>query len=166
MAPSLPQILCRCLSSSRSLPQTCEEVSTAPKFDYSISQSPSILNTPSSLLGLSVAHENAVAESESTLQSSRGSWKHLKELGSNVKGYRSVLEVCVYLSDWITFCWRIGTVFIFPHMRQRWWSNVIFGFSTILLGNSLIFGNSAAEMCLSHASPRTEYIIVLRHPEI
>jgi hypothetical protein len=104
MVPSLPQSLCRGLSSSRSLPQTCAEVSAAPKFDYSNTQSRSILNAPRSLQVLSGARENAPAESESTLQSSSGGWEHLEVLGSCGEGYWSVWEVCVWLPDRITFC--------------------------------------------------------------
>ena len=53
----------------------------APKFDYSNSQSCIILNIPPSLQVLSGARENALAESESILQSSRGAgsiWKCLE----------------------------------------------------------------------------------------
>ena len=57
---------------------------------------------------LSEAPENALAESESTLQSSRGGWEHLEVLRSTGDGYRSVWEVCVWLPDWITFCWCKG----------------------------------------------------------
>jgi len=105
MSPSLPQSLCRGLSSSRSLPQTCAEVSAAQKFDYSNSQSRSILNAPPSLQVVSGARENALAESESILQSSRVAFEHLKVLGNTGEGYRSVLEVCVWLPNRITFCW-------------------------------------------------------------
>jgi hypothetical protein len=105
MAPSLPQSLCRGLSSSHSLPQTCAEVSVAPKFGYSYSQSHSILNAPPWLQMHSGAGENALAESQSTLQTSRGGWEHLKVLESSGEGYRSVWEVCISLLDQITFCW-------------------------------------------------------------
>jgi len=69
-----------------------------------IVKSRSILNAPPSLLVLSRECENALAESESTFQSSRGGWEHLEELKSTVEGYRSVWEVCVWFPDRITFC--------------------------------------------------------------
>ena len=84
MAPSPLQSLCRGLSSSRSLPQTCTEVSTAPQCDYSNSQTRTILNAPPSLEVVSGAHENAVAQSESTSPSSRGGWDHLEVFNSTV----------------------------------------------------------------------------------
>jgi len=64
-----------------------------------------ILNAPPSLQVLSGACENPVAQSESTLQSSRGGWEHLKVLRSTGEGYQSVWEVCVWLPHQITFCW-------------------------------------------------------------
>jgi hypothetical protein len=64
----------------------------------------SILNAPPSLQVFSGARENALAESESTFQSSRGGWEHLEVLRSTGEGYRSVWEVCVWLLDRITFC--------------------------------------------------------------
>ena len=107
MAPSLPQCLCRGLSSSwnlpqslcsgysssRSLPQTCAEVSATPQFQYSNIQSPRILNAPPSLQVLSGARENALAESESTLHNSRGGWEHLEVPRSSGEGYRSVWDI-------------------------------------------------------------------------
>jgi len=48
---------------------------------------------------LSGALEKALAESESTLQSSRGAWEHLEVLGSTGEGYQSVCEVCMWLAD-------------------------------------------------------------------
>jgi len=56
-----------CLGISRSFLQICAEVSGASKFEYSISQ-------------ISKHPENALAESNSTLQSSRGVSKHLEVL--------------------------------------------------------------------------------------
>jgi len=73
-----------------------------------IVKSRSILNAPPSLQVLSGARANALAESESTLQSSRGGWEHLEVLRSTGEGYRSVWEVCVWLPDRITFCWCAG----------------------------------------------------------
>jgi hypothetical protein len=64
----------------------------------------SILNAPASLQVFSGARENAIAESESTFQRSRGGWEHLDELRSTGEGYRSVWEVFVWLPDLITFC--------------------------------------------------------------
>jgi len=63
-----------------------------------------ILNAPPSLQVLSGERENALAESESSLQSSSGGWEHLKVLRSTGEGYQSVWEVCVWLPDRITFC--------------------------------------------------------------
>jgi len=105
MVPSLPQSMCSSLSTSRSLPQTCTVVSAAPQFDSSNTHSCSILNAPPSLQVLWGARENALAQSESTLQSSRWGWEHLGVLRSNGEGYQSVWEGCVWLPDWITFCW-------------------------------------------------------------
>jgi hypothetical protein len=105
MAPSLLQSLCRGFSCSGSLPQTCADVSAAPKFDYSNSQSRSILNAPPLLQVLSGARENALVEYESTLQSSRGGYEHLEVLKITDEGYRSVWDVCLWLLDRITFCW-------------------------------------------------------------
>ena len=65
----------------------------------------SIPNAPPSLQVLSGARENALAESESTLQCSRGGWEHLEVLRSVGEGYRSVWEDCLRLPDRITFCW-------------------------------------------------------------
>jgi len=65
----------------------------------------SILNAPPSLQVLSEAHENALAESESTLQCSKGGWEYLEVLRSTDEGYRSTWEVCVRLPDRITYCW-------------------------------------------------------------
>jgi len=70
-----------------------------------IVKSCSILNAPPSLQVLSGAHENALAESESTFHSSSRGWEHLEVLRSTGEGYRGVWEVCVWLPDWITFCW-------------------------------------------------------------
>jgi len=73
----------------------------------------SILNAPPSLQVLSGAWENALAESENTLQSSRGGWEHREVLRSTGEGYWSVWEVCVWLPDRITFCWCSGEKFFF-----------------------------------------------------
>jgi hypothetical protein len=64
-----------------------------------IVKSRGVLNAYPSLQKLSGAPENALAESESTLQSSRGAWEHLEVLKSTSEGYRSIWEVCVWLSD-------------------------------------------------------------------
>jgi len=64
----------------------------------------SILNAPPSLQVLLGAPENALAESESTLLSSRGAWEHLEVLRSTGEVDRSVWEVCVWLPDRFTFC--------------------------------------------------------------
>jgi len=79
--------------------QNCADVSAASKYDYPNSQSHSILNAPPYLQALSGAPENALEESESALQSSRGAWKHLEVLRNTGEGYRSVWEVWVWLSD-------------------------------------------------------------------
>jgi len=70
----------------------------------------SILNAPPSLQVLSGGCENPLAESESTLQSSRGRWEHLEVLRSTAEGYWSGWEVCVWLPDRITFCWCSSNV--------------------------------------------------------
>jgi hypothetical protein len=64
----------------------------------------SILNAPAALLVFSGAHENALAESEITFQSSKERWKHLEVLRSTGEGYRSVCEASVRILDRITFC--------------------------------------------------------------
>ena len=48
---------------------------------------------------LSGAPEIAVAESENTLQSSRGGWEYVEVLRSTGEGYRSVWVVCVWVPD-------------------------------------------------------------------
>jgi len=70
-----------------------------------IVQSHSVLNAPPSPQVLSGARENALAQSESILQSSWGGWENLEVLRSTGEGYRSVSEVCVWLPDQITFSW-------------------------------------------------------------
>ena len=61
---------------------------------------------------LSVAPENALAESESTLLSSRGVWEHLEVLRCTGEVARSVWEDCVLLLYRITFCWcSLDTLF-------------------------------------------------------
>jgi len=64
-----------------------------------IVKSHSILNAPPSLQVLSGARENALAESESTLQCSSWGWEHLKVLRSTGEGYRSAWEVCAWLPN-------------------------------------------------------------------
>jgi len=54
---------------------------------------------------LTEAPENALVESENTLQSSRRGWEHLEVLRITGEGYQSVWEVCVWLPDGFTFCW-------------------------------------------------------------
>ena len=121
MAPSLLQSMCSSLSTSRSLPQTCPVVSAAPQFDYCNTHSSSILNAPPSLQVLWGARENALAESESTLQSSRGGWEHLGVLRSSGESYQSVWEGCVWLPDRITFCWWQTRRSKRPHGVRRPW---------------------------------------------
>jgi len=70
-----------------------------------IVKSHSILNATPLLQVLSGARENLLAQSESSLPSSRGSWEHLQVLRSSGEEYRSVWPVCVWLPDQITFCW-------------------------------------------------------------
>jgi len=53
--------------------------------------SPSLLNAPPSLQVCSGAHEYALAESESTLSTSRVGWADLEVLRSTGKGYRGCL---------------------------------------------------------------------------
>jgi len=92
IVPSPPKCLRWGLTCSWYLLQTCAEVSAASKFDNHkgrISEHP----------------ENALAESESTVQSSKGTWEHLEVLRSTGEGSRRVWEVCVWLPDRSTFCW-------------------------------------------------------------
>jgi hypothetical protein len=63
-----------------------------------------ILNALPSLQVLSGAPENAIAESESTLRSSKGAWVYLEVFRSNPEGYWSVWEVCMWLLYRFTFC--------------------------------------------------------------
>jgi len=49
--------------------------------------------------------ENALLESETTLRSSWGAWKHLDELLSSSEVNWHVWELCVRLSDQFTSCW-------------------------------------------------------------
>jgi len=58
-----------------------------------IVKSRSILNAPPSLQVLSGASENALAQSESTLESSRGGWEHLEVIRRTGEGYWSIWEV-------------------------------------------------------------------------
>ena len=51
------------------------------------------------------APENALAESENTLLSSRGASEHLEGLRSTAEVDRSVREVCMLIPDRFTFCW-------------------------------------------------------------
>ena len=53
---------------------------------------------------LSGAPENALAESESTLQISREAWEHLNVHKSTGEGNQSFWEVCLWLPDRFTFC--------------------------------------------------------------
>jgi hypothetical protein len=54
------------------------------------------------MLVLSGVSVNALAESESTLLSSKGAWEHLALLGSTGEVYQSVWEVCMLLPDRFT----------------------------------------------------------------
>jgi len=90
-----------------------------------IVKSCSILNATPSLQVLSGARENAPAQSESVLQSSRGSWGNLEVLKSTGEGYQSVWEVWVWLPDRITFCW-CGPLCRFAILAWRKWRNILF----------------------------------------
>jgi len=68
-----------------------------------IIKSRSILNAAPLLQELSGARENALAQCESTLQSSRGGWEHLEVLRSTAKGNQSLWEVWVWLPDLLIF---------------------------------------------------------------
>jgi len=81
-----PAELCSRLSLSRSVLLICAEVSGVPTFDYSLSQ-------------ISKHPENALVESEGTVQSSRGVWEHLEVLRSTGEVTLSVWEDCVLLPD-------------------------------------------------------------------
>ena len=59
----------------------------------------SILNAPLLLQVLSGALENALAESESTLLSSRGVWEHLEVLRSTGEVSWNIWEDLVWLSN-------------------------------------------------------------------
>jgi hypothetical protein len=65
----------------------------------------SILNAPPSLQVLVAAPYNTLAESESTLLSSKWAWKRLEVLRSIGEVDQSVWEVCMRLLDRVTFCW-------------------------------------------------------------
>ena len=67
-----------------------------------IVESDIVLNAPPSLQVLSGNRENALAESESTMQSSRVAWEHQEVLRSTGEGYQSVWEVCLWLPDQFT----------------------------------------------------------------
>jgi hypothetical protein len=75
-----------------------------------IAKSRRILNVPPSLQVLSWLCDNALAQSESILQSSRVGWEHLEVLRSTGESYKSIWEVCVWLPDPITFCWWSNTL--------------------------------------------------------
>jgi len=53
---------------------------------------------------LSGAPVNTLAESEGTLQSSRGGWEDLEELRNTAESYPSDWEVFIWLLDPVTFC--------------------------------------------------------------
>jgi len=59
---------------------------------------------PPSLQPHSGACDNTLAESQSTMHTSRGGWEHLEVVGSCGEGHRSDWEVCIWLPDWIIFC--------------------------------------------------------------
>ena len=67
------------LEVSRRYPQRSQELQNSTILQV---KSHSILNAPPKLWVLSGAPENALAESQSTLLSSRGVWDHLEVLGS------------------------------------------------------------------------------------
>jgi hypothetical protein len=50
------------------------------------------------------AQENTLAQSESTVRSSRGAREHLEVLRSTGVGYQRVWEVLVWLPDRFTYC--------------------------------------------------------------
>jgi len=94
-----PADMGRDLRCSRSLPQTCAEVSAVRKSDYPTTQ---ILEHPectSITAVLPGAPVNTLVESESTVQSSRGAWEHLEVNISTDKGYWRVPEFCAWLPD-------------------------------------------------------------------
>jgi len=100
-----------CENTAPSLPQSCAEVSAALGVSRRHAQrsqvlqnlnilevnSCSILNAPPSLQVLLGAPENALADSESTLVSSREAWEHLEVLRSTGKVDRGVWEVGMWL---------------------------------------------------------------------
>jgi len=108
-----------CEDTAPSLPQSCAAVSAAlevsrraVQWSQLLSKSPADLRRGlrSSKIWLFYksnlgAPENALAESVSTLPSSRGVWEHLEVLRSTDEGARSVWKDCVLLLDRFTFCW-------------------------------------------------------------
>jgi len=119
LASSVLQHLRSSVSCSWCLQQTGQEASGALKVSHRpvqrfqqlqnltilIVKSCSILSKPRLLQVLSGKPENALAESESTLHSSREAWEHLEVLKTTGGAYRSVWVNCVWLPDQFTFCW-------------------------------------------------------------
>jgi len=151
-ASSLPQSLCRDLSSSRSLLRSLAEVSAALKVSRRpvqrfqqlesstivIVKSHRILNAPPLPQVLSGAPENALAVSESTLQRSKWGWEHLEELRSTGESYQSVWEVWLWLPDQFTFCWyqlRLDTLLFHSALRQHlvWYSSFLHNTPNLVL---------------------------------
>jgi hypothetical protein len=98
-----PQVSCRYCAEVPAAPEVSQRPGQRsqqlPSLTIEIVKSRSILNAPPSLLVLLGICENALVESESTLQSSRGGWEHLKVLRSAGEGYQSVWEVRIWLAD-------------------------------------------------------------------
>ena len=93
------------LRCSWSLPQSCAEVSAAPKCDYPISQiskHPECTSIPSGAFRSTWECSCRVSEN---LLSSRTAWKHLEVLESTNEVKRNVWEDCVLLPDQFTISW-------------------------------------------------------------
>jgi hypothetical protein len=76
-------------------PRPAQRSPQPQKLTILIVTSCSIVNAPPTLQLLSGVIENSLAESECTLQSSRGGWEHLEVLRSTGEAYRSVWEVSI-----------------------------------------------------------------------
>jgi hypothetical protein len=84
--------------------RVCAVVSAAPKFHYPNIQISLHPECTSITAGASGACENPLAESESTLESSRGGWEHLEVHKRTGGGCCSAWEDDVWFPDRITFC--------------------------------------------------------------
>jgi hypothetical protein len=100
----LRQSCAEVLSFSLSLRKPVQRSQVLANLTIEYVKSRSILNAPPELLVLSGSPENALAESEGTMFSSRGAWEHLELRGSTGAVYGSVWELCAWLPDRFTLC--------------------------------------------------------------